>query len=193
MTMNRRPFQKQWAILLALVFTGAAWMRAQAATTNITYGYYYFSNSVVQINVGDTVVWTNGSGTHTVQGTGADPICGGAYLPCAHTFNTPGTYPYECTQPYHASYGMVGTIVVVRPSVPPAVVTNVMRLTNGWFQFTVMTTANQTNVIQVSTNLAGTGHWVALRTNVPASGSFTFTDTNTAGVGLRFYRVVEPE
>lgn len=98
--MNSSPFQKRWAILLALVVTGAAWMRAHAATTNITYGYYFFDPSAVQINVGDTVIWTNGTGTHTVYGTGADTICGGATLPCSHTFNTPGTYPYECTEPY---------------------------------------------------------------------------------------------
>lgn len=73
------------------------------------------------------------------------------------------------------------------------VVTNVARLTNGWFQFTVMTTAHQTNIIQVSSDLTGTGHWVALSTNVPASSSFVFTDTNTAGLGLRLYRVAQPQ
>src|SRR5437773_1591152 len=49
-----------------------------AITTNVTYGSFFFVPRVVSINAGDTVVWTNGFGSHTVLGTGSDPICGGA-------------------------------------------------------------------------------------------------------------------
>src|SRR5712691_7270622 len=89
------------SILLLLGLNSTVSRPALAATTNVSFGSYYFDPSVVQINVGDTVIWTNGIGSHTVQGTGSDPMCGGAYLPCSHTFNTPGTYPYECILPYH--------------------------------------------------------------------------------------------
>src|SRR6266853_5124949 len=120
-------------LLVGLITTGSR--PANAATTNVSYGAYYFSPSVVKINVGDTVRWTNGLGSHTVKGTGSDPMCGGSYLPSSHTFNTPGTYPYECILLYHAFYGMTGTVIVAASPPAPALVTNAVRLTNGQFSF----------------------------------------------------------
>lgn len=172
----------------AFVFTGCA------ATTNVSYGSYYFSPSTVQIHVGDTVVWTNGTGTHTVEGTGTDPICNGNYLPCSHTFNTAGTYPYECILTYHALYGMTGTVIVVAANPPPspAVLTNAVVQNNGNFSFTVLTKANQTNIVQATSHLSSSTNWISLRTNVPTANVWTFTDTNAGPPALRFYRVVEP-
>jgi hypothetical protein len=120
-------------------------------------------------------------------------MCGGAYLPCSHTFNTPGTYPYECVLLYHAYYGMTGTIIVVAPPPAPAVLTNAMVLNDGRFSFTVLTTANQTNIVQASTDLSSPTNWTSLSTMVPSTNVWTFTDTNTGGLSLRFYRVVEPQ
>jgi len=166
---------------------------APAATTNVTYASFSFTPKTVQIKVGDTVSWV-GSGFHTLLGTGADPICGGAQLPCGHTFNTPGTYTYQCTVAGHAAAGMTGVVIVASVPVPPtpALLTNLTRLTNGQFRFTVITTANHTNIIQGSTNVARATNWVSLSTNFPTTNTFVFTDTNNAGLRLRFYRVVEP-
>src|SRR5436309_7191033 len=111
-------------LFLLGVFAGAPFFRGGAAVTNVTYGSFFFSNSVVVINVGDTVVWTNGLGSHTVLGTSSEPICGGAFLPCAHTFNTAGTYNYQCTVDSHAALGMTGTVIVTSPAPAPAQLTN---------------------------------------------------------------------
>ena len=181
---------------LALLFgwlAAVACFSADAAMTNVTYGFFFFDPPVVTINVGDTVVWTNGSGSHTVLGTGLDPICGGAPLPCAHTFNSPGSFDYHCTVDGHASLGMTGTVIVTSLPLAPATMTNAMRLANGQFQFTVITTANRTNTIQASTDLSSSSNWTSLATTVPTSNTFTFTDTNAGTLQLRFYRVVEPQ
>jgi plastocyanin len=191
--MQLKSFLKPFSILSLLGLISAGSRPALAATTNVSYGSYYFSPSVVQINVGDTVTWTNGLGSHTVQGTGSDPMCGGAYLPCSHTFNTPGTYPYECRLLYHASYGMTGTIIVVAPPPVPALLTNAMWLTNGHFSFTIISTANRTNILQASTNLSDPTNWISLSIMLPSTNTFIFTDTNAGGLPLRFYRVVEPQ
>src|SRR5712671_3319621 len=127
-----------FSFLLLLASLGTLLPNAAAITTNITYGSFFFVPRVVSINVGDTVVWTNGFGSHTVLGTGSDPICGGAFLPCAHTFSTPGTYLYECTVPGHAAQGMTGVVNVASAPLTPAVLTNAMRLANGQFQFTII-------------------------------------------------------
>jgi hypothetical protein len=48
-------------------------------------------------------------------------------------------------------------------------------------------------VVQVSTNLANSSSWTPIITNVvPSNGSITFTDTNSALAGVRFYRVLFP-
>jgi len=180
-------------VFLSASLAGSACFHAGAAVTHIvTYGSFFFNPKTITINVGDTVLWTNSSGTHTLLGTGSDPICSGAALPCGHTFNTPGTFAYECTVPGHAGLGMTGTVVVVSTTLAPARLTNAMRLPNGQFQFTIIGTANHTNTIQASTNLLNPTNWIALSTTVPATNTFTFTDSNAPALQLRFYRVVEP-
>ncbi len=181
------------SVLLGLACLAS--LRTSAATTNVSYGSFFFSPKVVAIKVGDTVNWTGGSGTHTVAGTGSDPICGGATLPCSHTFNTAGNFAYQCTLPGHAGAGMTGLVMVASAPPPPptpATLTNAMRLSNGQFRFTVITTTNRTNIIQASTNLLGSTNWIGINTNVPTTNTFSFTDTNAPGLRLRFYRVVEP-
>ncbi len=167
-----------------------------AATTNVQYGFYYFDPNFVSIHVGDTVVWTNQSTFlgHTVTGTGADPVCGpgAAGTGCSHTFTTAGTYPYQCFVPGHAGLGMTGVVQVLDIAVPPPGLTNALRLTNGLFQFTITTTANQTNVVQASTNLNSPTNWTVIATLVPTNNAVTFTDSNAPSFGIRLYRVKIP-
>jgi|ERR1051325_138745 plastocyanin len=168
-------------------------MPAAAATSNVTYGSYFFSPKVVTINVGDTVAWSVGGGVHTVLGTGSDPICGGDVLPCSYTFPAPGSFPYICTEPGHASFGMTGLVIVATaPPPPPAMMTNLLMLTNGQFEFTVLTTPNRTNIVQATTNLTSPVNWVPLSTSRPSSNSFLFLDSNAPAFRIRIYRVVEP-
>jgi plastocyanin len=166
-----------------------------AATTNVSFGSFFFSPNVVTISPGDTIVWTLAPGQsaiHTVTGTGSDSFCGsGIVTSCQHTFSTAGTFPYICATPGHASFGMTGLVQVVSSSAPaPALLTNLVRLPDGQFQFTVSTTANHTNVVQAATDLKAS-NWVSIGTLVPGSKNFVYTDTNAPGFSLRFYRVVE--
>ena len=85
---------------------------APAATTNVIFQNFAFTPQNVSIQVGDTVVWTNAGGVHTVTGDGQDPFCGPDPVPvsCSETFTNVGTFPYHCN--FHQAFGMVGTVVV---------------------------------------------------------------------------------
>jgi plastocyanin len=86
-------------------------------TTNV------FEPAEVRVGVGETVVWSDESGSHTVtfeaaiDGGGARPDSGNLD-PGQHytlTFPSPGAYEYRCI--YHSSgfgpgKGMVGKVVV---------------------------------------------------------------------------------
>src|SRR5262249_2788039 len=93
-----------------------------AVTTNVVFQDFSFTPPSVAISVGDTVVWTNAGGVHTVTGDGADPFCGTGVIPasCSETFTNAGTFPYHCI--FHRSLGMVGTVIVSavnNTNVPP--------------------------------------------------------------------------
>lgn len=181
------------AVALAL-----ACLPMPAATTTVHFGYPYYSPNDITIHPSDTVEWVHDPDgfSHTVTGTGAEPLCGAGVVPvsCSHTFTTTGTFPYKCIIDGHAAAGMTGVVRVV--SVPvtvvPAVLTNAIKLPNGDFQFTVQSTASVTNLIQATTNLASPANWALVGTLVPTNRVFTFTDTNASHVGIRLYRVVEP-
>ena len=88
----------------------------------------FFAPQDVTIDVGQTVVWTNVSGFHNVNGTtGAYPNNpegfgnGSASLnwTYAHRFTLPGVYDYHCDP--HLGLGMVGTITVNSPYKPMAI------------------------------------------------------------------------
>ena len=113
-----------WKLLLSIVIL--TWASDLPATTNtVSFGSFFFNPNNLTINTGDTVVWQGDSQfpSHTVTGSGADPICGsGTVVSCSHTFNTPGTYPYACILPGHASFGMTGVVTVVSTTnLPPTV------------------------------------------------------------------------
>jgi plastocyanin len=103
-----------------------------AATQTVTFGNFYYYPISLTVKVGDTVNFTETfGGTHTITGQNrAEPFCGnGAVTNCSVTFNTPGTYPFECL--YHASlYSMTGVVfVVTAANVPPTV--SITNPTNG--------------------------------------------------------------
>jgi plastocyanin len=73
----------------------------------------YFPTSL-KIKPGESVLFTNRGGSHTVSGTGAEPYCGSAPVPieqCVTTLNTAGTFPYQCV--FHVAFGMTGAVSVV--------------------------------------------------------------------------------
>jgi len=94
-------------------------LNLSAQTSNsVTVSNYTFSPANLTITAGDEVVWTNTGGTHNVNGKismfpsnpesfGNDLGSGWTYK---FTFNTAGTYDYQCDP--HAAMGMVGKITV---------------------------------------------------------------------------------
>ncbi|HWD18592.1 MAG TPA: hypothetical protein VHB20_04890 [Verrucomicrobiae bacterium] len=165
------------------------------ATTNVNFANFQFEPVVVHINTGDTVNFVNQGGTHTVTGSGADPVCGDATLTspegCSHQFLTAGNYPYFCQ--FHGSFfNMTGMVVVVDISPPPPPAAPVLTdfvLSNGLVRFTADITPNRTNLVQASSDLAAATNWITIGSNVGAASSFSFTD-NAGVFPLRFYRVL---
>ncbi len=85
---------------------------ARAATVQVTVNSSSFDPEVVNIQVGDTVIWTNVSGVHNVEsvdGTTFSNATAPAPWTFSHTFTAAGTFPYVCV--VHASF-MTGTINV---------------------------------------------------------------------------------
>jgi plastocyanin len=85
-------------------------------------GDFYYEPRKLSIKSGDTVTWVNEQdGTHNVMAEAipktAEPFkspllaAGGTW---SHTFTKSGTYRYHCHP--HAQNGMVGTVIVDRPS-----------------------------------------------------------------------------
>jgi plastocyanin len=129
MMIHRRTFTV-WLAGVGL-FSGATGASAEAKTVEVSMKQApkgQFVPATVNINVGDTVKWTNpGVITHSVT---FDPSmaakAGDVVLPegvtpfdsgdmdedatFSHTFTVKGTYKYVCK--FHEAMGMVGTVVV---------------------------------------------------------------------------------
>ena len=80
-------------------------------------GLYYYSPSILEIQVGETVEWINDEGYHDVVVTSGPvpfslPACSGPCTIGSYTFSVPGTYEYICSIGSHAANGMIGTVVV---------------------------------------------------------------------------------
>jgi plastocyanin len=80
----------------------------------------------VTVNVGETVTWTNGGGSHNVvfdDGSFTEPASAtgpGSAWPVSRTFTTVGVFPYYCV--IHGGpggQGMSGTVTVVASGTPP--------------------------------------------------------------------------
>jgi len=79
-----------------------------------------FTPSALTIEEGDTVIWTNTSGSHNVNGTittfpsnpdsfGSGAVASGGWT-YSYVFTTAGSYDYQCDP--HAGLGMTATITV---------------------------------------------------------------------------------
>src|SRR5947207_5868033 len=117
--MNLRILRMVSGLTVAVAIQFGLGERAFAATTNVSFGNFSFSPKSVTIKVGDTVVWTNAGGSHTVTGDGSDPFCGNNAIPtsCPHTFNTAGTFPYHCIP--NQSICLTATVLVQAVSGTP--------------------------------------------------------------------------
>lgn len=104
-------------LVAVFVFVGFA---LNAAIQNVVIANNAFTPSNFTINIGDTIRWTLGNGTHNVTG---QSIPGGAAAISSGTMSTQGTqyeykvtvvgsYTYRCT--FHS--GMNGSFTVVDPT-----------------------------------------------------------------------------
>jgi plastocyanin len=91
---------------------------------NVTVANFSFTPSSLTIEVGDTVFWTNTSGTHNVNGSmttfPSNPDSFGSGAPSSgwtysYVFTMAGDYTYRCDP--HAGGGMTATIAVSESSV----------------------------------------------------------------------------
>lgn len=85
-----------------------------------------FSPNTLNAILGDTVVFNGLNGLHSVTGTTTnlgvvvEPFCGDAFPPsCTVVLSRTGTLTYRCIP--HGSLGMVGSITVSGPNLPPFV------------------------------------------------------------------------
>jgi plastocyanin len=99
---------------------------------SVTVSSNKFSPSSLTITAGDEVIWTNTEGSHNVDGQKTtfpnNPVSFGndvgAGWTFKFTFNTAGTYDYQCDP--HAAMGMLGRIIV-----NPKTVTSSQTLADG--------------------------------------------------------------
>jgi plastocyanin len=177
-------------ILTALFLALMAGTDAGAGTYTVAMTpFLTFEPAYLQIQVGDTVLWTNEDelnqhDTTSTEGFWASPLLdyGQTYT---LTFPITGTFPYEDS--FFGESGMTGTVVAL-PSVAAPILVNPAWLRGQGFQFTVTNLqAGLTNIIQASTNLLA---WSGIHTNIASSSGYTFLDAIAASSGRRFYRVL---
>jgi len=81
---------------------------------------------------------------------------------------------------------------IIKEGTHPPVLADPLMHSNGDFQFTVLSRAYRTNVIEAADSVAPLADWISVATNVPSEASFEFLDTNNAATSERFYRIRRP-
>lgn len=105
-------------LMMTFILGSSAIMLQAQVSHNVTVANNTFAPQTLEINVGDTVVWTNIQGDHNVNGTQGtypdNPVSFGNDVGSGWTynfvFNEPGTYDYQCDP--HVSMGMTGKVIV---------------------------------------------------------------------------------
>jgi len=177
---------------LSATFSGVA---AVTATVSVQDDVFVPSSS--SVHAGDSVVWLWDGSDHNVTSTSkpqawtASPTKTSTTFTFTNTFNTAGTFPYECT--IHADRGMVGAIHVA-PSPPTVSITNPVSgallpapaiVTIGAAATDAGGTVTNVQFLLGSTILSNvtTAPFVAVTTNLPAA-LYTLTAIATDNNGL---------
>jgi len=149
-----------------------------------------FDPDPLEIQYGDTVTWQNVDSSDFHDSVSDGGYWNSGLLDYGETYSVAffltGTFPYRDSFYYPA--GMTGIIIVTAPPSSQPLLTNLVHLANGNFQFTVTNLViGKTNVIQASTNLV---NWTNIYTYIAASTGFPYTDTAVSNFKRqRFYRV----
>jgi plastocyanin len=151
-----------YAFILAVLGLSAA-----ATNHQVQVGSNYFSPASLSIHPGDTVTWTQVSGTHNVNGSASvfagNPVsfgngatAGGTWT-YSFVFTTPGLYQYQCDP--HASMGMVGSINVVTLSPGAIAFTGITADAPDTYQFVAMNAIPGGSVIKFTDISWGPSNW----------------------------------
>jgi len=182
-----------WRKFLGLMGLLSGLSLGQAATVHVSITGVSFNPKVVTVNVGDTVMWSNGQDLHTVSpGSGvAEPFCGGfSIFSCSHVFTNTGSFAYHCN--FHEnSHSMTGLVIVVEApngGVPPAVtITN--PVDNALFAVSATVSAgvnvSDSDGTVVSVTWLTNGVTCAVNTNAPFGLAL-----NTLGAGVHTLRAL---
>jgi plastocyanin len=184
-----------WVLLLG-IWLGLASLHATAAGFLVQMtGSFTFSPASLTIGQGDSVTWTNISGSVHTSTSGSPPSSNGLWASPTETSGetftvtftnfAPNSYPYFCT--FHYSFGMVGSIMVTNSATTaPATLKNPV-WNSGEFQFAVNGTSGSTYVTERSQDLS---NWFPVSTNVAPADQFVVTDPSAASrPSSGFYRV----
>jgi plastocyanin len=122
------------SIITAISLLYVTNLRAEMHTVSVQ--DFVFNPSVVNVNVGDTIMWNWSSGNHTTTSVSVPlgAITWDEQIDHNHTMfmyiiTQPGTYNYECS--YHASMGMTGSINATGTSGIPTAQLSPTFKTNG--------------------------------------------------------------
>ena len=151
------------AVVAPLLFASSA---DSARTADVSIGEYFFRSARLQVDVGDTVRWTNrGKDLHTVTSSGRVPerfdagnLDAGQTF--TRTFRKPGTYTYVCT--LHEGL-MSGTVQVGPDTERPRIA--VPRVQVGASRLRVKLTLSERSTLAV--RLTRSGRTVSRRTVKP--------------------------
>jgi plastocyanin len=181
-------------VVAVLLLTAWAASTAFGAEFLITFGTdWTFRPSEVDIQVGDTVTWTNCS-LDALQAGSDESLWEAVWRQpgesFSHTFTAAGTFGFRDFDKNLSCAVVVSPATVVTPPTPA--LTAPTWTADGRFQFTVTNLGDGKRfVIQASTNLlsAGAMDWVGV-TNTASGTSYTYTEDAAAVGGARFYRVL---
>jgi plastocyanin len=122
MNKSRKWIRRIIAFTAIAVWSCSIASRAATAVVLVGSGGDHFVPAVTNISAGDRVIWSwVGNNHNTVSTTGLwSSSVTNAGASFTNTFNSAGTFPYECT--IHVSFGMTGTInVSAAANSPPSV------------------------------------------------------------------------
>ncbi len=106
--LQTKLINMKYKLLIIALFTNLVYSQT-------TYQYNWgmsSTNQQITINVGDTVTWTWGGGTHNLRSTGGTESFNSGYYTgpgpqFSYTFNTPGVTTYICDPHPNSMYGTV--------------------------------------------------------------------------------------
>lgn len=128
---------KPWLFLLILLCSATSWAAPTVHTITVGGGANVFTPKTLTINVGDTVIWTNGGGFHNVvadDNSFDNGAPSGSAWTFSQTFTKAGSVPFYCSE--HGApggIGMSGVLTVNDVAPPPPTIKLGGYLSGNWY------------------------------------------------------------